>query len=173
MYGETRDQGFGAEVKRRIMLGTYALSAGYYDAYYLQAQKVRTLIRRDFDQAFERCDLVAGPVSPTAAFRLGEKVDDPLQMYLADIFTISANLAALPGPLGAGRTSPGVDAADRAPAGRASLRRADPAAGGPRAGARDGSVARAGGHRMSAPTRKARGGGLGRHAGHARALRRR
>ncbi len=97
MYAETRERGFGAEPKRRIMLGTYALSSGYYDAYYLRAQKVRTLIRRDFDQAFERCDLLAGPVSPTVAFRLGEKVDDPLQMYLADIFTISCNLAALPG----------------------------------------------------------------------------
>jgi aspartyl-tRNA(Asn)/glutamyl-tRNA(Gln) amidotransferase subunit A len=97
MYGETRDRGFGAEPKRRIMLGTYALSAGYYDAYYLRAQKVRTLVRRDFDQAFERCDVVAGPVSPTVAFRLGEKTADPLQMYLADVFTISCNLAALPG----------------------------------------------------------------------------
>jgi aspartyl-tRNA(Asn)/glutamyl-tRNA(Gln) amidotransferase subunit A len=97
MYGRTRDRGFGPEPKRRIMLGTYALSAGYYDAYYLRAQKVRTLIRRDFDRAFESCDLVAGPVSPTVAFRLGEKVGDPLQMYLADIFTISCNLAALPG----------------------------------------------------------------------------
>jgi aspartyl-tRNA(Asn)/glutamyl-tRNA(Gln) amidotransferase subunit A len=97
MYAETRERGFGAEPKRRIMLGTYALSAGYYDAYYLRAQKVRTLIRRDFDAAFERCDVVAGPVAPTPAFRLGEKVDDPLQMYLADIFTITCNLAALPG----------------------------------------------------------------------------
>ncbi|WP_248346340.1 Asp-tRNA(Asn)/Glu-tRNA(Gln) amidotransferase subunit GatA [Anaeromyxobacter paludicola] len=97
MYAETREQGFGPEPKRRIMLGTYALSAGYYDAYYLRAQKVRTLIRRDFDEAFARCDVVAGPVTPTAAFRLGEKVDDPLQMYLADIYTIPCNLAALPG----------------------------------------------------------------------------
>jgi aspartyl-tRNA(Asn)/glutamyl-tRNA(Gln) amidotransferase subunit A len=97
MYGETRDRGFGPEPKRRIMLGTYALSAGYYDAYYLRAQKVRTLVRRDFDRAFERCDVVAGPVSPTVAFRLGEKSGDPLQMYLADVFTIGCNLAALPG----------------------------------------------------------------------------
>ncbi|HET6437891.1 MAG TPA: Asp-tRNA(Asn)/Glu-tRNA(Gln) amidotransferase subunit GatA [Anaeromyxobacter sp.] len=96
MYGETRDQGFGAEVKRRIMLGTYALSAGYYDAYYLRAQKVRTLVRRDLDEAFERCDVVAGPVAPGVAFKLGEKIEDPLQMYLADVFTITANLAALP-----------------------------------------------------------------------------
>jgi len=97
MYQQTRARGFGAEPKRRIMLGTYALSAGYYDAYYLRAQKVRTLVRRDFDQAFARCDLVAGPVAPTVAFRLGEKGEDPLQMYLADVFTITANLAALPG----------------------------------------------------------------------------
>jgi aspartyl-tRNA(Asn)/glutamyl-tRNA(Gln) amidotransferase subunit A len=97
MYGETRDAGFGAEAKRRIMLGTYALSAGYHDAYYLKAQKVRTLVRQDFDRAFERCDVVAGPVSPTVAFSLGEKIDDPLQMYLADVYTISCNLAALPG----------------------------------------------------------------------------
>ena len=97
MYLKTRREGFGPEVKRRIMLGTYALSAGYYDAYYLKALKVRTLIRRDFTQAFERCDLIVTPTSPTAAFRLGEKVDDPLQMYLADVFTISANLAGVPG----------------------------------------------------------------------------
>jgi aspartyl-tRNA(Asn)/glutamyl-tRNA(Gln) amidotransferase subunit A len=97
MYMKTRREGFGAEVKRRIMLGTYALSAGYYDAYYLKALKVRTLIRRDFTQAFERCELIVTPTSPTAAFRLGEKVDDPLQMYLADVFTISANLAGVPG----------------------------------------------------------------------------
>ena len=97
MYGETRRRGFGLEPKRRIMLGTYALSAGYYDAYYLRAQKVRTLLRRDFDRAFERCDVIAGPVSPTVAFRLGERVDDPLQMYLADVFTVTCNLAALPG----------------------------------------------------------------------------
>jgi aspartyl-tRNA(Asn)/glutamyl-tRNA(Gln) amidotransferase subunit A len=97
LYAESRQQGFGAEPKRRIMLGTYALSAGYYDAFYLRAQKVRTLIRRDFDAAFERCDAVAGPVAPSPAFRLGEKTGDPLQMYLADIFTITCNLAALPG----------------------------------------------------------------------------
>jgi aspartyl-tRNA(Asn)/glutamyl-tRNA(Gln) amidotransferase subunit A len=97
MYGQTRAQGFGPEPTRRIMLGTYALSAGYYDAYYLRAQKVRTLIRRDFDAAFEKCDVVASPTSPTVAFKLGEKTADPLQMYLADIFTISCNLAALPG----------------------------------------------------------------------------
>jgi aspartyl-tRNA(Asn)/glutamyl-tRNA(Gln) amidotransferase subunit A len=96
MYLKTRDEGFGPEVKRRIMLGTYVLSAGYYDAYYLKAQQVRTLIRRDYEAAFERCDVVAMPTSPTPAFRLGEKTDDPLQMYLADVFTVSANLTGLP-----------------------------------------------------------------------------
>ena len=97
MYRRTRDQGFGAEVKRRIMLGTYALSAGYYDAYYLKAQKVRTLLARDFEEAFGKVDAVITPTSPTAAFRLGEKVDDPLAMYLADIFTVVADLAGIPG----------------------------------------------------------------------------
>jgi aspartyl-tRNA(Asn)/glutamyl-tRNA(Gln) amidotransferase subunit A len=109
LYAESREQGFGAEPKRRIMLGTYALSAGYHDAYYLRAQQVRTLIRRDFDAAFERCDLVAGPVAPGPAFKLGEKTGDPLQMYLADIFTITCNLAALPGlsvPCGLARGLP-------------------------------------------------------------------
>jgi aspartyl-tRNA(Asn)/glutamyl-tRNA(Gln) amidotransferase subunit A len=96
MYEHTRAAGFGAEVKRRIMLGTYALSAGYYDAYYLKAQKVRTLIRRDFDRAFEAVDLLAMPTTPGAAFRLGERLDDPLQMYLADVFTVGAPLAGLP-----------------------------------------------------------------------------
>jgi aspartyl-tRNA(Asn)/glutamyl-tRNA(Gln) amidotransferase subunit A len=96
MYSRTRDEGFGAEVKRRIMLGTYVLSAGYYDAFYLKAQQVRTLLRRDYEQAFERADVVAMPTSPTPPFRLGEKTDDPLQMYLADVFTVSANLAGLP-----------------------------------------------------------------------------
>jgi aspartyl-tRNA(Asn)/glutamyl-tRNA(Gln) amidotransferase subunit A len=96
MYGRTRARGFGPEVKRRIMLGTYVLSAGYYDAYYLKAQQVRTLIRKDYDEAFERVDVVAMPTSPTPAFRIGERVDDPLQMYLADVFTVSANLAGLP-----------------------------------------------------------------------------
>jgi aspartyl-tRNA(Asn)/glutamyl-tRNA(Gln) amidotransferase subunit A len=96
LYNRTRATGFGAEVKRRIMLGTFALSAGYYDAYYLKAQKVRTLIRQDFERAFERCDVIATPTAPTTAFRLGEKLSDPLQMYLSDIFTISVNLAGLP-----------------------------------------------------------------------------
>ncbi len=97
MYSASRGEGFGAEVKRRIMLGTYALSAGYYDAYYLKALKVRRLIRRDFDAAFERCDVLASPIAPTPAFRLGELVNDPLAMYLSDIYTISANLAGIPG----------------------------------------------------------------------------
>ena len=97
MYQETRRQGFGAEVKRRIMLGTYALSAGYYDAYYLKASRVRTLIRQDFARAFEKCDALVLPTTPTTAFKIGEKADDPLQMYLSDIYTIPCNLAGLPG----------------------------------------------------------------------------
>ncbi|HXY38283.1 MAG TPA: Asp-tRNA(Asn)/Glu-tRNA(Gln) amidotransferase subunit GatA [Vicinamibacteria bacterium] len=97
LYGDTRDRGFGPEVKRRIILGTFALSAGYYDAYYLRAQRVRTLIRRDFERAFAGCDAVATPTTPTPAFRFGEKTADPLQMYLEDIFTVPANLAGLPG----------------------------------------------------------------------------
>jgi aspartyl-tRNA(Asn)/glutamyl-tRNA(Gln) amidotransferase subunit A len=96
-YFKTRQEGFGPEVKRRIMLGTYALSAGYYDAYYLKAQKVRTLIKRDFEEAFKKCDVILTPTAPTTAFKIGEKTDDPLQMYLSDIFTISVNLAGLPG----------------------------------------------------------------------------
>jgi aspartyl-tRNA(Asn)/glutamyl-tRNA(Gln) amidotransferase subunit A len=97
MYSRTRDEGFGTEVKRRIMLGTYALSAGYYDAYYGKAQKVRSLIERDFRSAFATCDIIATPTSPTPAFRLGEKTSDPLEMYLSDIYTITANLAGVPG----------------------------------------------------------------------------
>ena len=97
MFMKTRSKGFGNEVKRRIMLGTYALSAGYYDAYYLKALKVRTLIKEDFDRAFEKYDLLLSPVSPTTAFNIGEKVDDPLQMYLSDVCTISVNLAGIPG----------------------------------------------------------------------------
>jgi len=97
MYRKTRDEGFGAEVKRRVMLGTYVLSAGYYDAYYLKAQKVRTLLRQDFAKAFEKCDAVLTPTAPTPAFLFGEKVDDPLAMYLNDIFTVTANLAGIPG----------------------------------------------------------------------------
>jgi aspartyl-tRNA(Asn)/glutamyl-tRNA(Gln) amidotransferase subunit A len=97
MYGLTRERGFGAEVKRRIMLGTYALSAGYYDAYYLRAQKVRTLIREDFSRAFEQVDAILSPTSPVPPFKLGEKVDDPLSMYLMDVFTLPCNLAGLPG----------------------------------------------------------------------------
>ena len=97
MYSRTRDDGFGPEVKRRIMLGTYVLSAGYYDAFYLKALQVRTLLRRDYEVAFERVDVVAMPTMPTPPFKLGEKSSDPLQMYLGDIFTVSANLAGLPG----------------------------------------------------------------------------
>ncbi len=97
MYGKTRAQGFGAEVKRRIMIGTYALSAGYYDAYYLQAQKLRRMITDDFNRAFEQCDVIMGPTSPTTAFDAGAKSDDPVAMYLNDIYTISVNLAGLPG----------------------------------------------------------------------------
>jgi aspartyl-tRNA(Asn)/glutamyl-tRNA(Gln) amidotransferase subunit A len=97
MYRRTRDQGFGPEVKRRIMLGTYALSAGYYDAYYLKAQKVRALLTRDFDEAFKKVDAIVTPTSPTPAFKLGDKVDDPLAMYLADIYTVTANIAGIPG----------------------------------------------------------------------------
>ena len=97
MYGKTRAQGFGSEVKRRIILGTYVLSSGYYDAYYVSAQKVRTLMRNDFDAAFKHCDALLTPVSPSAAYRIGEKTGDPLQMYLGDIFTVPANLAGLCG----------------------------------------------------------------------------
>ncbi len=96
MYEETRDTGFGNEAKRRIMLGTYSLSSGYYDAYYLQAQKVRTLIKKDFDKVFEEFDAIFTPTSPTPAFRLGEKINDPLAMYLSDIYTISVNLSGVP-----------------------------------------------------------------------------
>jgi aspartyl-tRNA(Asn)/glutamyl-tRNA(Gln) amidotransferase subunit A len=97
MYRRTRAEGFGAEVKRRILVGTYVLSHGYYDAYYLKAQKVRRLIAGDFADAFKRCDLIAGPTAPSTAFPLGAKSDDPVQMYLNDIFTIPAPLAGLPG----------------------------------------------------------------------------
>ncbi len=97
MYEKSRAQGFGAEVKRRIMIGTYVLSHGYYDAYYLQAQKIRRLIAQDFDDAFRQCDVIIGPTSPSTAFKLGEKGDDPVQMYLSDIYTIAVNLAGLPG----------------------------------------------------------------------------
>jgi len=97
MYTDTRNKGFGDEAKRRILLGTYALSSGYYDAYYLKAQKVRTRVKDDFQQAFKACDCVITPTTPTAAFKLGEKMNDPLSMYLSDIFTIPANLAGIPG----------------------------------------------------------------------------
>jgi aspartyl-tRNA(Asn)/glutamyl-tRNA(Gln) amidotransferase subunit A len=97
VYSKSRAEGFGPEVKRRIMLGTYALSSGYYDAYYLKALKVRNLVRRDFTRAFATCDCIMMPIAPSTAFKRGEKTADPLQMYLADIYTISANLAGLPG----------------------------------------------------------------------------
>ena len=97
MYAKTRAQGFGAEVKRRILIGTYVLSHGYYDAYYLQAQRIRRLIANDFIAAFKQCDVIMGPTSPSTAFRIGEKSSDPVQMYLSDIYTIAVNLAGLPG----------------------------------------------------------------------------
>jgi aspartyl-tRNA(Asn)/glutamyl-tRNA(Gln) amidotransferase subunit A len=97
LYTRTRSEGFGAEVQRRILLGTYALSAGYYDAYYLTAQRARTRVRREYQKAFERCDFMLLPAAPTLPFRLGEKTADPLAMYLSDIFTIGANLAGIPG----------------------------------------------------------------------------
>jgi aspartyl-tRNA(Asn)/glutamyl-tRNA(Gln) amidotransferase subunit A len=107
MYRKTRDGGFGAEVKRRIMLGTYVLSSGYYEAYYRKGQKVRTLIRRDFQEAFDEVDVIVTPTSPTPAFKLGERVDDPLQMYLADIYTVTADLAGIPGiSVPCGKTKP-------------------------------------------------------------------
>jgi len=110
MYRKTRDGGFGPEVKRRIMLGTHVLSSGYYDAYYLKAQKVRTLITRDFQEAFDEVDVILTPTSPIPAFKLGEKVDDPLQMYLADIYTVTASLAGIPGiSVPCGKTRPAAD----------------------------------------------------------------
>jgi aspartyl-tRNA(Asn)/glutamyl-tRNA(Gln) amidotransferase subunit A len=115
MYERTRDSGFGSEVKRRIMLGTYALSSGYYDAYYLKAQKVRSLLARDFAQAFEQADVIVTPTSPLPAFKLGERVSDPLAMYLTDIYTVTADLTGIPGiSVPCGRT-PG-DAAKEEPA---------------------------------------------------------
>jgi aspartyl-tRNA(Asn)/glutamyl-tRNA(Gln) amidotransferase subunit A len=109
MYRKSRDEGFGAEVKRRIMLGTYALSSGYYDAYYLKAQRVRTLLTRDFEQAFQKVDAIVTPTAPTPAFKLGEKSDDPLSMYLADIYTVTADLAGIPGiSIPCGQTKSGL-----------------------------------------------------------------
>ena len=97
LFSKSRAEGFGEEVQRRIMLGTYALSSGYYDAYYLRALKIRALIKREFDQAFKKCDVILTPTAPTAAFLIGAKTNDPLQMYLADVFTVTANIAAIPG----------------------------------------------------------------------------
>jgi aspartyl-tRNA(Asn)/glutamyl-tRNA(Gln) amidotransferase subunit A len=107
MYMNTRQDGFGEEVKRRIMLGTFVLSSGYYDAYYLKGQKVRTLIKQDFESAFNQCDVIVAPNSPVTAFKLKERIDDPIKMYLSDIYTISANLAGIPGiaiPCGISKT---------------------------------------------------------------------
>jgi aspartyl-tRNA(Asn)/glutamyl-tRNA(Gln) amidotransferase subunit A len=97
LYTASRTEGFGEEVKRRIMLGTYVLSSGYYDAYYAKGQRVRTLIRRDFDEAFEKADVLLTPVTPSPAFKIGAKVNDPLEMYLSDVYTVNANLAGIPG----------------------------------------------------------------------------
>src|SRR5208283_141436 len=109
LYGKTRGQGFGPEVKRRIVLGTYVLSAGYYDAYYLKGQKVRSLIARDFREAFEKVDAIITPTSPVPPFRLGERTSNPLQMYLADIYTVTGSLAGVPGiSIPAGKTSKGL-----------------------------------------------------------------
>jgi aspartyl-tRNA(Asn)/glutamyl-tRNA(Gln) amidotransferase subunit A len=97
MISKSRSEGFGKEVKRRILLGTFALSSGYYDAYYLRALKIRRLIKQDFDEAFKKVDVIMGPTSPISPFKIGEKIDDPLKMYLCDIFTVTANLAGIPG----------------------------------------------------------------------------
>lgn len=96
-YSKSRGEGFGPEVQRRIMIGTYVLSSGYKDAYYVKALKVRRLVKKDYDEAFEKCDVVMGPTTPTAAFKAGEKADDPLAMYLSDVYTVSCNLAGIPG----------------------------------------------------------------------------
>ena len=149
----TRDAGFGDEVKRRIILGTYALSSGYYDAYYGQAQKVRTLISRDFDAAFEQVDVLVSPTAPTTAFKLGEKLDDPMAMYLNDLATIPANLAGVPGisvPNGLGRRG---RAAGRLPGPRARAGRRPGLPGRRRAG----GAARAGVGRPAARPRAATG----------------
>jgi aspartyl-tRNA(Asn)/glutamyl-tRNA(Gln) amidotransferase subunit A len=97
MYDRSRSEGFGVEVKRRIVLGTYVLSAGYYDAYYRKAQQVRSLLRKDFEEAFQGCDVIITPTTPEVAFRIGAKTEDPLKMYLSDVYTVSANLAGIPG----------------------------------------------------------------------------
>jgi aspartyl-tRNA(Asn)/glutamyl-tRNA(Gln) amidotransferase subunit A len=109
MYKRTKSKGFGLEVQRRIIIGTYALSAGYYDAYYGRASQVRTLIMEDFSRAFDTCDFILSPVAPAPAFKIGEKTDDPLTMYLTDIFTLSANMAGVPGiSIPAGHSSEGL-----------------------------------------------------------------
>jgi len=119
MYKQTKSKGFGLEVQRRILIGTYALSAGYYDAYYGRASQVRTLIMEDFSKAFETCDFILSPVTPAPAFRIGENVDDPLTMYLTDIFTLSANMAGIPGiSVPAGYSSKGLPIGIQMMAGR-------------------------------------------------------
>ena len=170
MMSATRGQGFGPEVKRRIMLGTYALSAGYYEAYYGQAQKVRTLVIRDYDAAFERFDVLVSPTSPTTAFAIGEKADDPMAMYLNDIFTIPANLAGVPAisvpcglddaglPVGVQLTAPGARG-DAAVHGRRRARvrsRPGPPAAAPRRLARRRGRRRRRAARSRPPTRSAR-----------------
>ena len=151
MYENTRAEGFGPEVKRRIMLGTYALSSGYYDAYYGQAQKVRTKIAEDFTTAFAGVDFVVTPTSPSVAFGLGEKTDDPLSMYLNDFFTVPMSLAGIPAiSIPAGLAEPeggGPRAAGRLPDRGAGLRRAEAAGGGLRARAGDRLRLQAGGRR--------------------------
>ena len=149
MYRASRSEGFGAEVKRRIMIGTYVLSHGYYDAYYLQAQKLRRMIADDFQACFRRCDVIAGPVAPTVAWPLGAQSDDPVANYLADIFTLPASLAGLPGmsvPAGFGAGAH----AGRPAADRQLLRRRHAAARGARVPARD---------RLAHPNAADRGGG--------------
>ena len=151
MYEPTRGAGFGAEVKRRIMLGTYVLSAGYYDAYYRKAQQVRTLISRDYDAAFEQVDVIALPTSPTGAFRLGERTADPVLMYLADVFTVGANLAGVPAitvpcgftaaqPAGRPAAHGAQDGRGDAAAGRGGVRARDRLARAAAAGAADGPL---------------------------------
>ncbi len=120
MYRKTRAEGFGAEVKRRILVGTYVLSHGYYDAYYLKAQQVRRLIADGFQRAYEQCDVIMGPTAPTAAFKIGAKTDDPVQMYLNDIFTVAGNLTGAPGDVDSLRLRP-RRTADRACRSRATI----------------------------------------------------
>ena len=156
MFRETRDQGFGAEVKRRILLGTYALSAGYYDAYYRKAQQVRTLLTRDFLKAFAKVDAIVSPITPTPAFKLGEKTDDPVQMYLEDIYSVAASLALLCGvSVPCGETQGGI--ADRGAGDGPALRRGDDAAGCAGDRSRTGHFVTRIGLRVGAPEGRKRG----------------